>query len=246
MASATDGTIRISMWSGPRNISTAMMRAFSQRPGSRIVDEPFYAYYLTETGLAHPMRQEVIASQPADWREVVQHLNAPRDARELYIKHMTHHMLDAVDLSAFRHHRNCFLIRDPRRVIASYAEKWERITTADIGIRRQVEIFERLADLTGETPVVIEAEDVLKNPEVALRKLCEALGIAWYPEMMSWPQGRHPDDGVWAAHWYASVEASTGFAPYTEREVSLSPELEELAAEQQADYERLRARKIRI
>jgi len=234
------------MWSGPRNISTAMMRAFAQRPGARVVDEPFYAYYLTETGLPHPMHREIIASQPTDWRVALADLNAPRAARELYIKHMTHHILDEVDIAAFRTHRNCFLIRDPRRVIASYAQKWERITTADIGIRRQVEIFAALSEITGIAPLVIEAEDILKNPAAALEKLCAALGIAWHPEMLAWPKGRHPDDGVWAPHWYAAVEASTGFAPYTEPAINLTSELEDLAALQQADYDLLRAHKITV
>ncbi|WP_293947480.1 sulfotransferase-like domain-containing protein [Sneathiella sp.] len=237
-------TIRLSMWSGPRNISTAMMRAFASRPGCRAVDEPFYAYYLAKTGLKHPMYEEVIASQPTDWQVVAANLNGPHSAQELYIKQMTHHMLEEVDLGAFRHHRNCFLIRDPRRVIASYAVKWDRITTDDIGIRRQLEIFEALQRLTGETPVVVEAEDILKNPEDMLRKLCAALDINWQPEMLSWPAGRRPEDGVWATHWYASVEATTGFAPYEEKEITLNDDLEQLAAEQQPSYDALRAYKI--
>ncbi|MFC4271204.1 HAD family hydrolase [Sneathiella chungangensis] len=237
--------VRISMWSGPRNISTAMMRSFASRPGCKVVDEPFYAYYLARTGLRHPMFEEVIASQPTDWRLVAENLNAPLlSARLLYIKHMTHHMLEEIDLGVFRNHLNCFLIRDPRRVIASYSAKWDRITTEDIGIRRQLEIFNALTQLTGKTPVVIEAEDILKKPEEMLAKLCAALGIDWCAEMLSWASGRHPEDGVWASHWYASVEASTGFAPFEERKIALADNLEELAVEQQPYYDALRAHKI--
>lgn len=240
-----DDTIRISMWSGPRNISTAMMRSFGSRPGCDAVDEPFYAYYLTKTGLHHPMYREVIASQPTDWRVVTENLNAPlASASILYIKHMTHHMTPVVDLGSFRYHRNCFLIRDPKRVIASYAAKWDQISTADIGIKRQLEIFRTLEELTGQTPVVIEAEDILKQPETMLRKLCSALEIPWEKEMLSWQKGRHPEDGVWAAHWYASVEETTGFAPYEEREVELKPGLMDLLAEQMPFYDALRAHKI--
>lgn len=241
----TDDAIRISMWSGPRNISTAMMRSFGSRPGCHAVDEPFYAHYLAKTGLHHPMYQEVIASQPTDWRTVATNLNAPLvPGSMLYIKHMTHHMTPEVDLSSFQDHRNCFLIRDPKRVIASYAAKWDRITTEDIGIKRQLEIFRTLEKLTGQTPVVIEAEDILKQPESMLKNLCAALGISWEKEMLSWQKGRHPEDGVWAAHWYASVEETTGFAPYEEREVELKPGLMDLLAEQMPFYDELRARKI--
>ena len=240
-----DDTIRISMWSGPRNISTAMMRSFASRPECQAVDEPFYAYYLTKTGLHHPMYKEVIASQPTDWHVVAETLNAPRKAGSmLYIKHMTHHMTAEVDLSAFEDHRNCFLIRDPKRVIASYAAKWDRITTEDIGIKRQLDIFKTLEELTGRSPVVVEAEDILRQPEAMLKKLCAALDIQWIPEMLSWKKGRHPEDGVWAEHWYASVEQTTGFAPYEEREVELKSELMNLLAEQIPFYDALRTHKI--
>ncbi|MBO0335307.1 hypothetical protein J0X12_16925 [Sneathiella sp. CAU 1612] len=238
-------TTRISMWSGPRNISTAMMRSFGSRPECQAVDEPFYAYYLAKTGLRHPMYKEVIASQPTDWRTVAANLNVARaSGSELYIKHMTHHMTEEVDLSSFRDHRNCFLIRDPKRVIASYAAKWDRITTDDIGIKRQFEIFRTLEKLTGQTPVVVEAEDILRQPEAMLKKLCHALDIPWREEMLSWKKGRQPEDGVWAAHWYASVEETTGFAPYKDREISLKPELTELMAEQVPYFDALRAHKI--
>jgi|TARA_R110002124_G_scaffold51649_5_gene149212 hypothetical protein len=222
-----------------------MMRSFSSRPEYRVVDEPFYAYYLARTGLPHPMHEDVIASQSTDWRVVADELNAPLpDGSSLYIKHMTQHMLEEVDVGVFRAHANVFLIRDPKLVIASYAAKWDRISTDDIGIKRQTEIFEEIRKLTGSPPPVVEAEDILKNPEAALKKLCATLDLEWRSEMLSWPKGRHPEDGVWADHWYASVEASTGFAPFEEREVTLSPEQSELLEEQLPYYEKLRRYKI--
>ncbi|MEX1035349.1 MAG: sulfotransferase [Sneathiella sp.] len=241
----TADTIRISMWSGPRNISTAMMRSFASRPECRAVDEPFYAYYLARTGLHHPMYKEVIASQPTNWRTVADNLNAPLPkGSSLYIKHMTHHMLEEVDLGVFRKHRNVFLIRDPKRAIASYAAKWDQISTEDIGIKRQLEIFEEIRNLANRPPLVVEAEDILKNPETSLKKLCTALDIEWQAEMLRWPKGRRPEDGVWAAHWYASVEASTGFAPYEDREITLSLAQSELLEEQLPYYNTLRSYKI--
>ncbi len=239
--------VRLSMWSGPRNISTAMMRSFGNRPGCSPIDEPFYAYYLVQTGLPHPMREEVIASQPRDWQSVVESLTTvplPTGSDLQYIKHMTHHILPEIDLSWLAHHRHCFLIRDPRLVIASYAAKWDQISTDDIGIKRQVELFETVREITGEIPAVVEAEDILRDPETQLKRLCEKLALSWTPAMLTWPAGRREEDGVWAEHWYASVEASTGFAPYSPKNISLSPAHEELRQEQMPYYEKLKAHKI--
>lgn len=234
------------MWSGPRNISTAMMRSFGNRSDCRGIDEPFYAYYLTETGLQHPMRDAVIASQSSSWQEVVSELNGSPVPRTelLYIKHMTHHILPEIDVENFLSHENCFLIRDPRLVIASYAAKWDRISTDDIGIKRQLEIFESLHKLSGKVPIVIEAEDILKDPQHVLPKLCRLLDIPWQPQMLNWPAGRREEDGVWAQHWYASVDASTGFAPYLAKDVDLTADQEMLLAAQMPYYEELKAHKI--
>jgi Sulfotransferase domain len=223
-----------------------MMRSFGNRPDCRAVDEPFYAYYLSRTGFQHPMREAVIASQPTRWQAVVSDLEetAAQYNELLYIKHMTHHILPEVDVSSFLSHKNCFLIRDPRLVIASYAAKWNKISTDDIGIKRQVEIFDEIRKLSGQVPIVVEAEDILKDPEPMLRKLCSLLGISWQPEMLNWPSGRRAEDGVWAEHWYASVDDSTGFAPYVSREVDLTSDLEVLATAQMPYYEELRSHKI--
>lgn len=238
---------RLSMWSGPRNISTAMMRSFGNRPGCVAVDEPFYAHYLVKTGLDHPMREEIIASQPQDWQTVVNGLTTdplPAGSDFQYIKHMTHHILPEIDLFWLGQHRHCFLIRDPRLVIASYAAKWDRISTEDIGIKRQVELFDIIQEATGTTPVVVEAEDILREPEKMLKRLCEKLDLPWSPTMLSWPPGRREEDGIWAEHWYAAVEDSTGFAPYSPKNISLSPAHEELRQEQMPYYDRLKAHKI--
>ena len=172
------GTLRIAMWSGPRNISTAMMRSFENRPDTEVVDEPFYAAYLARTGLEHPMRDAVLASQPTDWRTVVDRLTgtAPFGAPVLYQKHMTHHMLPEFDLAWSAACRNVFLIRHPARVLASYVEKRETAELADIGVVRQQELFEREADRLGHAPPVIDSADVLRAPGPALSALCAVLG----------------------------------------------------------------------
>ena len=207
--------VRIAMWSGPRNISTAMMRSFGNRPDTAVVDEPFYAAYLAATGLDHPMREEVLASQPTDWRAVAAALTGPVPGgrRVFYQKHMTHHMLDGFGLAWTDRCRNAFLIRAPEAVVASYDEKRERPTLADIGVERQRELFEREADRLGQAPPVVDSADVLGDPRGTLDALCAALGIPFSEAMLSWPAGRRDTDGVWAPAWYDAVERSTGFGP---------------------------------
>ncbi len=198
------------MWSGPRNLSTAMMRSFGNRPDCTVVDEPLYAYYLAETGLDHPGRDEVIASQPADWRVVCRELTeGPVETLLQYQKHMTHHLLPGIDRAALAGLHHAFLIRDPERVLTSYAKVREEPTLEDLGLPQQVELFERYGG------PVVDAADVLRDPRGILVLLCDALGIAFDDAMLSWPAGPRATDGVWAPHWYAGVEASTGFAPYS-------------------------------
>jgi hypothetical protein len=245
-------TIRIAMWSGPRNLSTAMMRAFENRADCVVSDEPFYAAYLAATGLVHPMQDEVLASQPNDWRDVAAALAGapPRaagkaDAALWYQKHMTHHMLPGFGLDWVEGFRHAFLIRAPARVLASYAAKREEVALSDIGLVRQVELFDRFADAAGAAPPVVDSDDLLRDPEGMLRNLCGALGIAFDPAMLSWPSGRRTSDGVWAPAWYASVEASTGFAAPTRADLPSLPEhLRHIADAALPYYERLAVYRI--
>ena len=208
-------SVRIAMWSGPRNISTAMMRSFENRSDTVVVDEPFYAAFLAETGADHPMRDEVLASQPTRWRDVANALSGPTPtgAAVWYQKHMTHHMLPDFGLDWANGCRNAFLIRAPEAVLASYTLKRENVTLADIGVERQRELFERECDRIGAAPPVIDSADVLADPRATLRKLCAALGIEFSDRMLSWPAGKRDSDGVWAPAWYDTVERSTEFAP---------------------------------
>lgn len=207
--------LRIAMWSGPRNISTAMMRAFGNRRDCAVSDEPFYGAYLAATGLQHPMREEVIASQPQDWREVAAYLTGPPpgDRPLWYQKHMTHHMIDGFGLNWTDGLVNAFLIREPEAVLASYARKRQDFTLAEIGLPAQVALFERAADRLGKAPPVIAGADVLADPRGALTALCEACGAPFDEAMLSWPPGPRDSDGVWAPAWYEAVERSTGFGP---------------------------------
>jgi hypothetical protein len=194
------------MWSGPRNLSTAMMRSFENRADCSVVDEPLYAAYLAATGLDHPGRDDVLASQPTDPALVLAELaGGPVPTPLQYQKHMTHHLLDDVDRGALSGLGHAFLVRDPERVLTSYAKVRQEPTLEDLGLPQQVELFETFGG------PVLDAADVLADPERALRALCAALGIGFDPAMLAWPAGPRDSDGVWAPHWYAGVEASTGF-----------------------------------
>ncbi|MDQ0464565.1 hypothetical protein QO010_002349 [Caulobacter ginsengisoli] len=239
-------TVRIAMWSGPRNISTAMMRAFENRPDTTVVDEPFYAAYLAATGLDHPMREAVLASQSRDWDEVAADLTgaAPGGAAIHYQKHMTHHMLPGVALDWTGQCRNAFLIREPEAVLASYTVKRESVTLADIGFERQRELFEREADRLGRAPPVVEGRDVLADPRGMLTALCAALDVPFSEAMLAWPAGRRMSDGVWAPAWYDAVEKSTGFGPPREEAAVLREDLKPIAEAARPHYERLAAFKL--
>ena len=213
--------IRIAMWSGPRNISTAMMRSFENRPDTAVVDEPFYAAYLATSGVVHPMQTEVLASQPNDWRDVVASLLGPiPNGRAIfYQKQMTHHMLPTFGRDWARNCRNAFLIREPVDVLASYAEVRDEASLEAIGLPQQRELFDEACDRLGHAPPVIDAHDVLASPSGALQALCAALAIPFSETMLSWPAGRRQSDGIWAPAWYSSVERSTCFsAPRPPRE----------------------------
>ena len=243
------GTIRIAMWSGPRNISTAMMRAWENRADSRVTDEPFYAAYLASTGLDHPMRAEVIAAQPVEWEECARFCAGDAatgvDAPVHFQKHMCQHMIAQAPLGWMAACRHAFLIRPPEAVAASFHKGWPGMGADDLGFRRQAELFDHVCQTVGATPPVLEARDVLEAPEAALRALCSALGVGFDPAMLTWPAGPRASDGVWGAHWYGRVNRSTGFAPY--QPPGPVPEgLEGIVAECRPYYERMREYKLMI
>jgi len=224
------------MWSGPRNISTAMMRSFGARPDTIVVDEPLYAHYLAKTGLDHPGRDHVLASQPQDWRPVAATLTAPLpDGVDVfYQKHMTHHLLPDIGREWLASLTHAYLIRDPAHVVASYARVRGTPTLEDLGYPQQISLFREFPG------PVIDAADVLRDPHTVLTSLCEALGIAWDERMLHWEPGPRDTDGVWAPHWYASVESSTGFAPYDPKPAQVPEHLQFLVDAAQPFYDEMR------
>ncbi len=234
--------VRIAMWSGPRNISTALMRAWENRPDTIVHDEPFYAHYLAETGMDHPGRDEIIAADESDWRRVAhQMINDPLPAGKTiyYQKHMTHHMLEHTGLDWLGGVTNCFLLRTPSEVINSYIKIRPDVTLFDIGFAQQLRIFRLVRSQTGQNPPVIDSRDVLENPRQLLTLLCNAVGVSFDERMLSWPVGPRSSDGVWAKYWYASVEASTGFAPYHEKNEPVPAHLRGVLAEAEDIYAEL-------
>ena len=214
---------RIAMWSGPRNISTAMMRSFENREDTLVIDEPFYAYYLNKTSLNHPLKEKVLASQSINWDEIVAQLNGeiPKEKTIFYQKHMVHHILSFDKIGWVKNFKNCLLIRHPKLVIVSYSKQTKINSIKDLGFVQQVELFKQIKNLTGSYPAVIDSKDILLNPKSYLSKLCNYFDIIFTEEMLSWPTGRRTSDGIWGSHWYKNVINSNGFIPYKESEESI-------------------------
>ncbi len=217
------------------------MRAWENRGDAAVWDEPLYAYYLHKTGIEHPGADEVIAAGETDWRKVVKMITGPVPGGQpiFFQKHMTHHLLDEIDRGWLDQMVNCFLIRSPAEVVASYSRTRENPVIEDVGVVQQAEIFDYLRARKKRAPLVIDARDVLENPEGMLKALCNAVGVEFTPRMLSWPAGPRESDGVWATYWYDSVIASTGFMPYRQRSLRLSTELEAIVKDCEPYYRRL-------
>lgn len=240
----------IAMWSGPRNISTAMMRSWGSRADAFVTDEPLYAHYLLETGVDHPGREEVLAHHEADLDKVIRWLTGPiPDGKRIwYQKHMAHHITGPVQAGLgdwIGKLTNCFLIRDPGEMITSYIKVVPEPTAADLGLPQQVDLFEFEKMRTGRVPPVLDSQDVLENPRRMLGLLCEAVGVEFDEAMLSWDAGPREADGVWAKYWYGSVEASTGFAPYTAKDEAVPARLKGVHEQCDVLYEQLAVHRLR-
>jgi hypothetical protein len=234
--------LRIAMWSGPRNISTALMRSWGNRPDTFVYDEPFYAHYLVRTGVAHPGAGEVIAHHETNWRKVVEALvddEFPPGKSVFYQKHMAHHLLPDINRSWLNRVTNCFLIRNPQEMLASLIRFLPEPRLQDTGLPQQVEIFESVRERTRTAPPVIDARDVLEDPPGTLGLLCARLALPFVQEMLRWPPGRRDTDGVWAKHWYAAVVNSSAFQPIVQKDVSVPPRHRELLERCEALYQQL-------
>jgi hypothetical protein len=229
-------TLRINLWSGPRNVSTALMYSFAQRADTQVIDEPLYGHYLRVSQAEHPGREEVMAAMDCDGERVVREVILGPVAKPiLFMKQMAHHLVE-IDRGFLAQTVNVLLIRDPVQMLPSLVNNLRQPTLRDTGLAIQSELYRQLCEM-GQQPPVLEAKQLLLNPEAVLSQLCHRLGIAFEPAMLHWPTGGRPEDGVWAPYWYQNVHRSTGFEPYRPKQAPFPAVLEPLLAECQPHYE---------
>lgn len=217
----------IHLISGPRNVSTAFMYSFAQRPDTKVMDEPFYAVYLKLTGVNHPGRDEILQSLDQDSEKVFSLIQQQEQVLgNVFVKNMGHH-LQGFDFDKIKDYRNVFLIREPGQMLYSYAKVREQPNLNDIGLKHQAELFSWLQE-QGKQPLVIDGNDLRQNPAKILKKLCDQLNLPFYEAMLSWKPGPRAEDGCWAPYWYANVHQSTGFIPPDSAVNALPGNLEEL------------------
>ena len=247
MDSPAGSGIRIAMWSGPRSLSTALMRSWGNRPDTAVIDEPLYAFFLKKTGRPDPGANEVIARHESDWRKVVEVCTGPIPGGKavFFQKHMAHHVLKEVKRDWFPRVRHAFLIRDPREILLSFQKVIANPGVEETGYPQMLDIFSDVLARTGAIPPIVDQKDILQQPERMLRKLCEALQIPFHPAMLSWPAGPRPTDGAWAPHWYREVEKSTGFAAYRPNPDPLPANLEAANQKAQTLYRALHEQRLR-
>ncbi len=230
--------VRIAMFSGPRNISTTLMRSFEKRPDTVVLDEPFYACYLNRSGAPHPMRNAILAAQPTEWTAVIEQIKAPLPvgASISFQKHIAFHFMGDAPLEWTKDARLFILIRDPRAMVASYKNKYDDVAPITDSFNIQRRIYDDCL-ARGKPCPIVDASDMLLQPEAVLHALCNALDIPFTDEMLAWPAGRRTSDGVWAPHWYDAVEASTGFRPHRQPDIVLPLDLEAIANACRPNYE---------
>ncbi|MEO9868888.1 sulfotransferase-like domain-containing protein [Ekhidna sp.] len=230
----------INLISGPRNISTALMYSFAQHSKTKVLDEPFYAHYLIHIGLEHPGRKETIASMSANADKVLDEIQTLENHHEIvFIKNMAHHH-EGLAWSYLTEMKNVFLIRDPKQLIASFAEVIHHPTLQDIGLKYEADLLDFMLETSKDKPIVIDSNDILKDPKVSLQNLCARLDIPFEERMLSWKKGPIPEDGTWAKYWYKNVHNSTGFAKQKTSERSLPPHCQALYEESTPYYEKLK------
>ena len=230
------------MWSGPRNISTAMMRAWGNRSDTQVIDEPLYGSYLYQSGKKHPMYKEIMHAQGTDATKIISHLitdKLPPGKHIYYQKHMCHHLGDDLYLDWVTQLNNIFLIRDPRYVLASYIKKHKQVTAKDLAYPQQLKLFNYIRDKCAYPPMVIETADFLSNPKAMLQTICQQLEIDFDTKMLSWPKGYRPADGIWARHWYNRVVESTGFTKHVAKEIKLNDQHQEIVDTCMVYYQQL-------
>ena len=240
-------SVHVAMWSGPRNISSAMMRSFENRPDTTVTDEPFYAHYLFKTRIKHPLRKKIIRNSECNFDNIVTYLTGsiPDKKKIWYQKHMAHHNLPDMDIHWTKKVINCFLIRHPKEVILSYEKRFPIESIDQLGYKQLCILFEFLKKETGKSPPVLDSRDILNHPREILNKFCDKIGISFMDQMLSWPSGRRKSDGMWGQYWYKNVEDSTGFQKYQEKNKILPDKLLSIFKESLSYFDKLYLHRIR-
>ncbi|HIA07357.1 MAG TPA: sulfotransferase family protein [Flavobacteriales bacterium] len=211
---------KIALWSGPRNISTALMYSFANRSDTAVVDEPLFGYFLKHTGVWRPSRKEVLATMETNAINIMDTLlNPPTDMPVYFMKHMANHLID-LNLDFLANFENVLLIRDPKDMLLSYSKNVKEPTLLDTAYKMQVDLLDFFTE-RGMPYVILNAKNVLLNPERQLKILCEKLNISFQDSMLEWEAGSRQEDGIWAKYWYDSVHKSTGFGAYREKDQEL-------------------------
>ena len=236
----------IAMWSGPRNLSTALMRSFENRTDTAVIDEPFYAHFLKQTNLNHPGRNEIISTLDSNWDNIVLKITGPipQNKSIWYQKHMAQHNLEGCDINWIKSFHNCILIRDPKYVIPSYNKEYSLSDEKLLGYSQQLDLIRILEDEEGITPPIFDATDILEKPEQALKKICISVGIRFSQKMLKWPKGKRKSDGIWAKYWYRNVENSSGFQPFQKKNIIIDKKLIPLYDKCLADYNSMYEKRI--
>ena len=233
--------MKIACWSGPRNISTALMRSWSSRSDTAVIDEPFYAYYLKEKQLKHPMYKEILNTYSTKYENIVKYLitDIPKNKKIWYQKHMAHHLINLDNIDWIKKFENCFLIRHPKEVINSYIAKNQLYNVKELGYPQQYEIVKFLRK-SGKSFIIIDSKDILTNPENALSKWCEKININFEKSMLNWEKGNHSTDGIWWKHWYENVIQSTSFQDFKKKDISIENKYDSIYNESMNYYNYLR------
>ena len=227
----------VACWSGPRNISTALMRSWSSRSDTFVTDEPFYAYYLSETKLKHPMHTEIINKYSTDYVKIVNYLNSktPDGKKIWYQKHMAHHILNLNDIEWITNFENCILLRHPKEVISSYSNKNKLNSFEELGYRQQYEII-KLLKKKNKSFIIIDSSELLQNPAKVLGAWCKKINIKYEQSMLNWKKGNHINDGIWWKSWYDNVIKTTGFQKYKKKDINIESEYDSIYNESMKYY----------
>jgi len=232
----------IALWSGPRNVSTALMYSFANRGDVKVYDEPFFGYFLKHTGVWRPSRDEVLAQMEPDFDKVLEGVLKESKSKRLFLKNMANH-LEGQEMASLKHYDNVILTRKPDSVIASFTRQIEQPTALDLCYAHQLQIIEYL-EQEGIPYLIVDSDDLRKSPVLELKRLSEFADLPFTDNMLRWPAGARPEDGVWAKYWYHNVHKSIGFMPFEDKQYAIPEHLQPLYETVYSQYQQIKAHQV--